>query len=196
MLWHEKGTIHTRSPWVSSKTMAVISLTYHKFWIYLVGVNTKKIILYTEVFKGEDSTRRDINVALENFLNVIYNKMGILRSKCKTIQLMYKQESSRFCYLRTFIRLIDRVGIVFPSFENIKIYMYKDVTNFWWRDAKFRANLLLINYLRLWFVGVKLVNFKQDLVSTRFTAKFCMIHVLRRQIGIQFFITSSNILNR
>ena len=54
--------------------------------------------------------------------------MGILRSKCKTIQLMYKQESSRFCYLCTFIRLIDRVGIVFPSFENIKIYMYKDVT--------------------------------------------------------------------
>ena len=130
MLWHEKGTIHTRSPWVSSKTMAVISLTYHKLWIYLVGVNTKKIILYTEVFKGEDSTRRDINVALENFLNVICNKMGILRSKCKTIQLMYKQESSTctFSDVRTFFRLIDRIGTVFHSFENIKIYMYKDVT--------------------------------------------------------------------
>ena len=67
-------------------------------------------------------------MAFENCLNVICNKMGILRSKGKTIQLMYKQESSTFCDVRTFFRLIYRIGTVFPSFKYIKIYMYKDVT--------------------------------------------------------------------
>ena len=47
---------------------------------------------------------------------------------------------------------------------------------------RFRANLLLINWLRFWFMGLKLV-FKPVLVSIRFTAKKQM-NSLKHKYGV------------